>query len=188
MNKWTILLIFLVVCTEISARSITGRVVDSQYAPLDVVSVVLEEKSSKNPIAFTRTDTDGYFTLSCAENAEGTLTFSLLGYAKDSVDVQKFKPGQTIILKEQSYSLKEVKITAPRIAQQGDTLTYFVNAFKQQQDRSIADVIAKMPGLQVNDDGTIEYQDDELTNSTLKAWICWALNTPKFLKIFQQTK
>lgn len=158
MNKWTILLIFLVVCTEISARSITGRVVDSQYAPLDIVSVVLEEKSSKNPIAFTRTDTDGYFTLSCAENAEGTLTFSLLGYAKDSVDVQKFKPGQTIILKEQSYSLKEVKITAPRIAQQGDTLTYFVNAFKQQQDRSIADVIAKMPGLQVNDDGTIEYQ------------------------------
>lgn len=39
-----------------------------------------------------------------------------------------------------------------------DTLSFLVKSFKQKQDRSIADVIKKMPGLQVGDDGTITYQ------------------------------
>lgn len=160
MNKWIVLLSFLIMAytTAVAAQSLTGRVVDNRHAPLEAVSVVLLEKSSKKPLAFTRTDADGHFALSYLENKAGTLTFNLLGYAKDTIDVQSFKPEQTIVLKEQSYNLKEVKIKAPRIAQRGDTLTYSVNVFKQQQDRSIADVIAKMPGLQVNEDGTIEYQ------------------------------
>ena len=144
--------------TEVKAQSLTGCVMDKQRAPLEAVSVVFLEKSSKKPLAFTRTDTDGHFILPLSEEKEGILTFSLLGYAKDTIDVQRFKSGQTVVLKDRSYSLKEVKIKAHRIAQRGDTLTYSVKVFKQQQDRSIADVIAKMPGLQVNDDGTIEYQ------------------------------
>lgn len=159
MNKWVVLLtLFLVAFSEVAAQSLSGRVVDGQHAPIEAVSVVLQEKSSKKPLAFTHTDADGRFVLLCAENREGIITFNLLGYAKDSIDMQGFKPGQTVVLKEQSYNLKEVKIEAPRIFQRGDTLTYPVNVFKQQQDRSIADVIAKMPGLQVNEDGTIEYQ------------------------------
>lgn len=159
MNKWIVLLAFLVMAyTEVVAQSLTGRVVDEQRTPLEAVSVVLLEKSSKKPLVFTRTDANGHFVLSFSEKKEGFLTFCLLGYGKDTIEVQHFKSGQTIVLNEQSYNLKEVKIKAPRIAQRGDTLTYLVNVFKQQQDRSIADVIAKMPGLQVNEDGTIEYQ------------------------------
>lgn len=159
MNKWIVLLAFLIMaCAEVVAQSLTGRVVDGQRAPLEAVSVVLLEKSSKKPLAFTRTDANGRFVLPFSEKKEGFLTFNLLGYGKDTIDVQYFKSGQSIVLKEQSYNLKEVKIKAPRITQRGDTLTYSVNVFKQQQDRSIADVIAKMPGLQVNEDGTIEYQ------------------------------
>ena len=159
MNRLIVLLTFLVMtCTEVVAQSLTGRVVDGQRTPLEAVSVVLLEKSSKKPLTFTRTDADGRFVLPFSEKKEGMLTFNLLGYGKDSIDIQRFKSGQTIVLKEQSYNLKEVRIKAPRIAQRGDTLTYSVNVFKQQQDRSIADVIAKMPGLQVNEDGSIEYQ------------------------------
>ena len=149
---------FLVAYMAVAAQSLTGRVVDRRHTPLEGVSVVLLEKPDKRPLAFTRTDADGHFVLPCPEERTGTLTFNLLGYAKDSIDAERFKPGQTVVLKEQSYNLKEVKINAPRIAQHGDTLTYPVNVFKQQHDRSIADVIAKMPGLQVNEDGSIEYQ------------------------------
>ena len=158
MNKWIIFFFFLVTYTTGSAQSLTGRVVDKQHAPLEFVSVVLLDSTGKKPLAFTRTDADGYFALSCPEGKRGILTFNLLGFVKDSIDIQHFKSGQAVVLKEHSYNLKEVKIKAPRIAQRGDTLTYLVNVFKQRQDRSIADVIAKMPGLQVNEDGTIEYQ------------------------------
>ena len=158
MNKSFVFIIALLLSTTAVAQSLTGRVVNSQRVSLEAVSVVLLENATKKPLAFTRTNADGQFTLSCPEKKAGKLMFTLLGYAKDSIDVQHFQPGQTIVLKEQAYHLKEVQIKAPRIAQRGDTLTYLVNVFKRQQDRSIADVIAKMPGLQVNDDGTIEYQ------------------------------
>ena len=64
----------------------------------------------------------------------------------------------TITLKEGCFLLKEVKVKAQRIQSTGDTLTYSVAGFKQAQDRCIADVIAKMPGLEVKADGKIEYQ------------------------------
>ena len=68
------------------------------------------------------------------------------------------KNGQTIKMQEQAVALKEVKVTPQRIRAEGDTLTYSVAGFKQKQDRSIADVIAKMPGLEVQPNGSIKYQ------------------------------
>ena len=165
MNKWFVFIISLLVSTTAVAQSLTGRVVDTEGAPLEVVTVVLLEKANQKPLAFTHTNADGQFTLSYPEKREGTLMFTLLGYAKDSIDVKRFQSGQTVVMKEQSYRIKEVQVKASRIAQRGDTLTYPVNMFKQQQDRNIADVIAKMPGLQVNNDGTIEYQGRRIIHS-----------------------
>lgn len=54
--------------------------------------------------------------------------------------------------------LKEVKVSAQRLLRSGDTLTYSVSSFRQGQDRSLADVITKMPGLEVKANGQIEYQ------------------------------
>lgn len=64
----------------------------------------------------------------------------------------------TITLVESSFKLREVSVSSQRIKGTGDTLTYSVTGFRQKQDRSIADVIAKMPGMEVKADGRIEYQ------------------------------
>ena len=45
------------------AQSLTGRVVDKTHAPLEVVSVVLLDNVDKKPLAFARTDANGYFVL-----------------------------------------------------------------------------------------------------------------------------
>lgn len=58
---------FLVTYTTGSAQSLTGCVVDEQHAPLEFVYVVLFDSTDKKPLAFTRTDADGYFALSCPE-------------------------------------------------------------------------------------------------------------------------
>lgn len=59
---------------------------------------------------------------------------------------------------ERTFTLREVKVTSERIAQSNDTLTYSVVGFKQAQDRSIADVLAKMPGVEVKSNGQVVYQ------------------------------
>lgn len=80
-----------------------------------------------------------------------------VGYARDAVSAKDFRQGQTIVMHGKSVMIKETKIRAPRVSQRGDTLTYLVNSFRQKQDRTITDVIKKMPGLQVGEDGTLTY-------------------------------
>ena len=80
-----------------------------------------------------------------------------VGYARDTVSAKDFRQGQTIVMHGKSVMIKETKIRAPRVSQRGDTLTYLVNSFRQKQDRTITDVIKKMPGLQVGEDGTLTY-------------------------------
>lgn len=39
----------------------------------------------------------------------------------------------------------------------GDTLSYLVGAYQEQGDRVIGDVLKRMPGIEVSNDGGIKY-------------------------------
>lgn len=60
--------------------------------------------------------------------------------------------------------LKEVHVVAKPIRAQGDTLIYNVASFKSKSDRSIEDVIKRMPGITVHGDGRISYQGKPIRN------------------------
>jgi outer membrane receptor for Fe3+-dicitrate len=45
------------------------------------------------------------------------------------------------------------------IEKYGDTLQYLVSAFARQDDRSIEDVLKRMPGIEVKENGQITYQE-----------------------------
>lgn len=123
--------------------------------------MVLLADSGRTTVRFARTAADGRFSIDSRTKSGNTafaLLFTAMGYEKDTIAIAGFRNGQTVIMPEKSLQIKEVRVVAPRIVSRGDTLSYMVNSFKQKQDRSIADVIRKMPGLNVNDDGSIEYQ------------------------------
>ena len=103
------------------------------------------------------TDQEGHFTLSVTDSIL-TVKVSSLGYRSKEIPCTKMKDGITILLSKDKYMLKEVTVRARRIQSSGDTLTYSVAGFRQGQDRSIGDVIAKMPGMEVASDGAIKYQ------------------------------
>ena len=50
-----------------------------------------------------------------------------------------------------------VSVRAQKIRQNGDTLNYLVGAYQQQGDRVIGDVLKRMPGIEVADNGGIKY-------------------------------
>lgn len=142
-----------------------GRVTaEDSKKGLGWVSVVAENKEHK-PQAFTRTREDGTFELKVPVGKEAAwLTFTLLSYAKQSIATSDFHNGQTVRMKEEALMLKEVKATSKRLVQRSDTLVYSVAGFRHKQDRTIADVIAKMPGLEVKQDGSIHYQGKPINN------------------------
>lgn len=64
---------------------------------------------------------------------------------------------------EQSITIKEVSIVADKIRRSGDTINYNVAAYKQQDDRVIADVIKRMPGMEVSESGGIKYNGQSIS-------------------------
>lgn len=62
------------------------------------------------------------------------------------------------VLEEEVTELKEIVIKNSAITRKGDTINYSVNAFTKQEDRTIADALKNMPGIEVLDDGKILYQ------------------------------
>lgn len=156
--RFATFLILLIIHLSLFAQTYTGKVKDKNGEPLTGASVVVSTEG-KSTIAYCITSDKGEYKLVIPkEKNPASVTVSYMGYQKKTMPFSDLKDAMTITLTEGSFKLKEVKVKAERIQSTGDTLTYSVSGFKQGQDRSIADVIAKMPGLEVKADGKIEYQ------------------------------
>lgn len=152
------MVLLLCICRYGVSQTYHGVVVDKNNAPLNAVSVLLMGDDGK-PFAFIKTKTGGEFSISSgSQKTASKIMFSCIGYAKDTIDVARFIPGQKVVLKEQSAVIRNVEVRAGMVGEEGDTLNYLVDKFRQGQDRKLADVIAKMPGLEVRKDGVIEFQ------------------------------
>lgn len=54
-------------------------------------------------------------------------------------------------------TIKEIIVKAPKVRVQGDTITYDVRLFSKEGDRSIGDVLRRMPGIKTNENGQVSY-------------------------------
>lgn len=103
-------------------------------------------------------DQDGNINISFHKNDK--LTFSFLGYKTIASPASNFAIGKVniISMKAQAVTLKEVAVKVPPIRMKSDTLIYDVNSFKRAGDRHLEDVLKKLPGISVADNGSISYQ------------------------------
>lgn len=139
---------------------ITGRVLlREDDSPLPGVIVTLRRADGGRVITFSRTDLDGRFTLEKVPSEPGLrLHFSMLGIAPDSIPLRAGVTHYVVRLREQTTQLHEVTVTAEPIHARGDTIRYLVSDFSRVRDKSIADVLKRMPGIEVSASGQIKYQ------------------------------
>ena len=146
-------------CTSVLwAQNYSGVVLEKDgKTPIAGVSVSLVT-SSGMLTAWGYTDNSGVYSVSLPNNKTAdNIHFSLLGYKKIAIPLAEFPTDGKIALESENFQLQEVKVSANRIVQKKDTLVYSVAGFSQPQDRNIADVIAKMPGMEVNPNGQISF-------------------------------
>ena len=86
----------------------------------------------------------------------------MMGYKKQSVPLVGAVLPLTVYLEPGTTILNEVVVKADRIREQGDTISYLVSSFAQKQDRSIGDVLRRMPGIDVSQNGKIQYQGEDI--------------------------
>lgn len=128
---------------------LTGRVTDSDSGE-PVTGVVVRAKGS-----FASTDKDGLFRLALRATAD-SVTFRCMGY--ETLTLPASADFTRISLKPKATRLRDVIVKAPDIYAKGDTLVFNVGRYARPEDNAIIDVIKRLPGIKVKDDGTIEYQ------------------------------
>lgn len=158
MSKVLLTIITLLSSTVLFAQDYSGVVLEKDgKTPIVGVSVSLVT-SSGMLTAWGYTDNKGVYSVSLPKNKTAeNIHYSMLGYKKISILLADFPSDGRIILESEDFHLEEVKVTAQRIIEKQDTLVYSVAGFSQPQDRSIADVIAKMPGMEVKENGQISF-------------------------------
>ena len=124
-----------------SNKIIKGKIIDSQKEILEGANLIVLGEDN-HAICFAIADGNGTFVLECPDSiTPKEVRVRYLGYEPLAIPFNEMKDGMVITMKTGKFQLKEVKVKASKIRSMGDTLSYSVNAFKQGQDRSIADVI-----------------------------------------------
>lgn len=141
------------------AAQITGETLEEDGQPLPGVLVTLRKAASRRALSFGRSDSDGRFAIEYDHPTEGFwLHFRMLGFREDSIRLIPGKSHYLIRLREEVTELREVTVTVDPIRAEGDTIRYLVSNFSQIQDKSLADVLKRMPGIEVEESGQIKYQ------------------------------
>ncbi|MBD5323401.1 MAG: carboxypeptidase-like regulatory domain-containing protein [Bacteroides sp.] len=126
-----------------------GKVVDAGSGE-PIAGCIVKSKG-----AFTSTGKDGRFAISPKEGAD-SISFRFMGYESRSLPVTA--DFSNVTLRPKATQLRDVIVEAPDIYARGDTLVFNVAKYANAKDNAIIDVIKRLPGIKVKDDGTIEYQ------------------------------
>lgn len=163
MNRFLAYMLFLIVAISAVAQvSVSGTVVDKDSnEPLTGASVIVKGADGKIK-KYATSKGDGGFAMSLPSVAGCRLEVSMMSFAKKTIPLDSVSFPITVYMEPGTTLLKEVTVKADRIREQGDTISYNVGSFAQTQDRSIGDVLKRMPGINVESSGKIQYQGEDI--------------------------
>ncbi len=153
--------LFIITLFTYAQQKLQGTVTDSvSHKPVADVYIMLMSDDGKSILAYSFSKENGTFALDFpnSTHTDFLLTTSRLGYKPYQIEISRQVANVQILLQETTTKLREVKITSSPIKQRGDTIDYYISSFARPQDRTLADVLARMPGIEVQTDGRVQYE------------------------------
>ena len=158
-------LLFSALC--FAQGNIHGTVKDSTGKAVPFATVSLKNKASNAIVTYTTTAANGTYILTIPR---GKTSIALQWrYGAWVIKARRKALRSTapidFVLKASVNQLQAVviKSSRPVLRVNGDTLTYKVSEFANPQDRTIGEVIKKLPGITVAADGTISYNNKPIS-------------------------
>ena len=159
MNRLLLLMAFLsFLCfsTISRAQTLSGKITDAEtHQPLEAVMISVLRGNMM--IDYTLTDAKGQYSLPWKYNGTLQLNVSLLGYKREMRNISAAGT-LNINLQAESIMLKEVQIRPGRINTRKDTVRYDLAQFASSKDVHIKDVLKKLPGVDVDENGQVKYK------------------------------
>lgn len=163
--------VILVFCLFFTFNSFSQSEVSGVVTSIDGKSIVsasvIAKDTSNKILAYTSTSMQGSFELKLEIQNTVVLYINAIGYEKKSIEISKEYLSQNktieIQLLKREFEIKEVIIKKDLpIKIKKDTLVYDAKAFSQGNEKTIEDLLKKIPGINVLSDGTIKFGDQEI--------------------------
>ena len=160
MKKLILVAFLCVTFSGIAQIQLSGVVKDSIGQPLELANVIAINQATSNLESFATTNEKGRYRLTLGKNAAYKIQVSYIGK----------KTVEAIITIKESNTIKNFKLTLGKyldevevsfkmpVTIQGDTLIYNADSFKNGTERKLEDVLEKLPGVEINEDGQVEVE------------------------------
>lgn len=155
--KFTSILLFFCLVVH-SQLKLEGVVTDSLEIPLQSASVVAINKATNGLESYGLTDEKGNYKLKLKGDAGYKIQVSSIGLItiNDTLQTKDINLIRNYVLRA-DIVLDEVVVKMPVVVR-GDTLIYNADSFKNGSERKLEDIIDKLPGVEINENGQIEVE------------------------------
>ena len=156
-------LLFILATASYGQIKLEGVVNDSLNKPLEMASLVAINKKTNGLESYVITNEQGQYKLNLKKNTSYKIQVSSIGLrtVNDSLLTKDIDLSRNYTLTS-DIILDEVIVKMPVIVR-GDTLIYNADSFKNGTERKLEDIIDKLPGVEINDDGQIEVEGKVVT-------------------------
>jgi len=146
-----------------------GIVKDSIGTPLELANVIAINKSTSTLESYAISNDKGKYILTLKKNEVYNVQVSFIGMKtfEAVITTKEANLIKDFTLKADN-ALDEVELTYEMpVTVKGDTLIYNADSFKNGTERKLEDVLKKLPGVEINDDGQIEVEGNVVNKLTV---------------------
>ena len=162
-QKLKCLLILLLFLSSLQAQTyIKGIVLENNNTPIENASIVIHDVHD-NILAYSYSDTKGAFSIILKSKNDSDLKIAVNSLAFGSYDeiikISSEKKEYTFLIKlsEKPLELKEVLLEShQKISSNGNVTKLKTKYFTDKTEQTVEDVLKKLPGVEVLDDGSIK--------------------------------
>jgi hypothetical protein len=169
MSRYIILFSLILIASYMSGQKVSGIITDEQKNPVEYATVILLMASDSTMAAFANSSRKGEYVLKAPKSGKYIVQISYLGYEtiempleiKDAdiiMDEIQLKPGSKML------DVIEIKDFANPITFGKDTIQYNASAFKIQPGDMVEDLLKKLPGVEVQRDGSVKALGENVKN------------------------
>lgn len=135
---------------------VSGIIVDVETRQPVAGTVVQALNKQGKATAFASSNASGSFKIKLSDTTD-SISFRSMGYETLKLP-RNYDFSKGVEMLPKTTQLKDVIVQAPDIYAKGDTLVFNVARYANATDNAIIDVIKRLPGIKVEEDGTIKYQ------------------------------
>ena len=162
------LLLMLFTMTQAQNKSITGKLIDRDTKEAVMMTTIQLLKTDSSFVKGVLSDENGNFKINAPENGKYILKFTNIGYTSFSKNVT-ISQNKDIYLGELIFGadaimLKEATVIgqAAKVVVKEDTFIYNASAYRTPEGSVVEELVKKLPGAQVDDDGKITINGKEV--------------------------